>query len=109
MGENIAALHTALSSAQALGRGFDVNFDTRLLYCKGVSGSRVVQVDEEHTRDLWLYDSLVLPNVSRDITNSQESMRRESSGVLNFDEVRYTSLSPVPSIYILHFQIFMLL
>lgn len=87
MGENIAALHTALRSAQALGRGFDVNFDTRLLYCKGVSGSRVVQVDEEHTRDLWLYDSLVLPNVSRDITNSQESMRRESSGVLNFDEM----------------------
>ncbi|KAJ7950107.1 MACPF domain-containing protein [Quillaja saponaria] len=87
MEENIAALHTATNSVQALGRGFDVNFDTRLLYCKGVAGSRVVEVDEEHTRDLCLYDDLVLFNVSRDIKNSDESVGRQSSGVCSFSEM----------------------
>lgn len=87
MGENTAAFHTTLNAVQALGRGFDVNFDTRLLYCKGVAGSRVVQVDEEHTRDLWLYDNVVVPNVSRDIKNSQETTGRESSGVCSFHEM----------------------
>lgn len=87
MGENAAALHTAVNSVQALGRGFDVNFDTRLLYCKGVSGSRIVDVDGEHTRDLWLYDDVVVPNVSRDIKNSQDSIGRQSSSVCSFDEV----------------------
>lgn len=87
MGENAAALHTAANSVQALGRGFDVNFDTRLLYCKGVAGSRVVEVDEEHKKDLFLYDEIVVPNVSRDIKNSQESIGRQSSGVCTFHEM----------------------
>ena len=89
MEENTAALHTAINSVQALGRGFDVNFDTRLLYCKGVGGSRVVEIDEEYTRDLRLNDSLVVPNVSRDINNSHERVRRDSSGVCSFREVCY--------------------
>ncbi|PRQ42720.1 putative membrane attack complex component/perforin (MACPF) domain-containing protein [Rosa chinensis] len=87
MGENVAALHTAVNSVQALGRGFDVNFDTRLLYCKGVAGSRVLEVDEEHTRDLCLYDDVVVPNVSKDIKRSQESSGRRSSGVCSFNEM----------------------
>lgn len=87
MEENAAALHTAINSVQALGRGFDVNFDTRLLYCKGIAGSRVVEIDEEHTRDLWLFDNLVVPNVSRDIRNSQEAGGRDGSGVCSFNEV----------------------
>lgn len=87
MGEKTVALHTALNSVQALGRGFDVNFDTRLLYCKGGAGSRVVEVDEEHTKDLCLYDNLLVPNVSRDIKNSQETKGREISGVLSFPEM----------------------
>ncbi|KAJ7961096.1 MACPF domain-containing protein [Quillaja saponaria] len=87
MEKNVAALHTATSSVQALGRGFDVNFDTRLLYCKGVVGSRVVEVDEENTRDLWLYDDLVVLSVSRNIRNSQESVGRRSSGVCSFNEM----------------------
>lgn len=87
MGENAAALHTAVNSVQALGRGFDVNFDTRLLYCKGVAGSRILELDEEHTKDLCLYDDIIVPNVSRDIKHSQESMGRQSSGVCSFHEV----------------------
>ncbi|KAA8517660.1 hypothetical protein F0562_015134 [Nyssa sinensis] len=87
MEENAAALHTAINSVQALGRGFDVNFDTRLLYCKGVSGSRIVEIDEEPTRDLCLYDGLVVPNISRDIRYSQEATEREGSGVCSFHEM----------------------
>ncbi|CAN0846866.1 MACPF domain-containing protein CAD1 [Linum grandiflorum] len=82
-----AALHTAINSVQALGRGFDVNFDTRLLYCKGVAGSRVVQIDQDHTRDLFLYDDVVVPHVSRDIRNSPGSHGRQSSGVCTFLEM----------------------
>lgn len=87
MEENAAALHTAKNSVQALGKGFDVNFDTRLLYCKGVAGSKVVEIDEEHKRDLWLYDNLVVPNVSRDIESYQEPINRNSSGVCNYHEM----------------------
>ncbi|KAJ9185486.1 hypothetical protein P3X46_005117 [Hevea brasiliensis] len=91
MGENAignaAALHTAMNSVQALGRGFDVNFDTRLLYCKGVAGSRVVQIDEEHTRNLFLYDNIELPNISRDINKTSDPKIRQSSGVLTFYEM----------------------
>lgn len=86
MGEKAVALHTALNSVQALGRGFDVNFDTRLLYCKGVAGSRVVVIDEQHTRDLSLYDTVVVPNVSKDIKNSQGTKGREIAGVYSFYE-----------------------
>lgn len=87
MEEHVAALHTATNALQALGRGFDINFDTRLLYCKGVSGSRVVEIDEEHLMDLFLDDDVVVPNVSRDIRSFHEPMGRQSSGVYSFQEV----------------------
>lgn len=90
MGEatsNVAAMHAAINSVQALGRGFDVNFDTRLLYCKGDAGSRIVEVDEEHSRDLYLFDDVVLPNISRDIKNSPDSTGRQSSSACSFQEM----------------------
>ncbi|GAB2272081.1 hypothetical protein Dimus_006900 [Dionaea muscipula] len=87
MGDSDAAFHTALNSVQALGRGFDVNFDTRLLYCKGATGSRIVEIDEDNTWDLELYGSLAVPNVSRDINKAQVQAGRETSGVCSFDEM----------------------
>ncbi|KAM1272144.1 hypothetical protein ACFX2J_032875 [Malus domestica] len=87
MGENAAALHTAVNSVQALGRGFDVNFDTRLLYCKGAVGTRILELDEDCTRDICLYDEIVVPGVSRDIRHSQEAGGRQSSGVCSFHEM----------------------
>ncbi|XP_022144069.1 MACPF domain-containing protein CAD1-like [Momordica charantia] len=87
MGDTGTALHTAINAVQALGRGFDVNFDTRLLYCKGVSGSTIVEVDDEHTRDICLYDDVVLLNVSWDIKNFQEPIGHRSSGICSFDEM----------------------
>lgn len=89
MGEHVAAVHTATNALQALGRGFDVNFDTRLLYCKGVSGSRVVEIDEEHRRELWLYEDVAVPDVSRDIGCSPDATVRQSSGVRSFKEVNF--------------------
>ncbi|KAK7394974.1 hypothetical protein VNO78_15515 [Psophocarpus tetragonolobus] len=88
MGEHVAALHTATNAVQALGRGFDVNCDTRLLYCKGVAPSRVVRVDEQHVRDLWLYDDVLVPNVSKDIVkDSQEHVGHHISGVSSYQEM----------------------
>ncbi|KAE8662773.1 hypothetical protein F3Y22_tig00113124pilonHSYRG00026 [Hibiscus syriacus] len=85
--DNTAALHTAMNAVQALGRGFDVNFDTKLLYCKGVTGSRIVEIDDEHGRDIYLDNQTVLPNISRDIKNSSEPFGCHSSGVCNFHEM----------------------
>lgn len=87
MEDKAAAFHTAINAVQALGRGFDVNYDTRLLYCKGVAGSRVVEINEEHTRDLWLYDDVVLPNVSKDIKNFQGPGGRDGTSVCSYNEV----------------------
>lgn len=108
MGENAignsradaAAMHTAMNAVQALGRGFDVNFDTRLLYCKGVVGSRVVQIDEEHTKNLFLYDDIELANVSRDINKSSDPKTRQSSGVCTFYEVSVLCLLSQLSSYL---------
>ncbi|KAJ6969135.1 hypothetical protein NC653_036945 [Populus alba x Populus x berolinensis] len=84
---NAAAMHTAMNAVQALGRGFDVNYDKRLLYCKGVAGSKVVEIDGEHTRDLLLAGGILLPNVSRDIRDSLDPIGRQSSGVCTFHEM----------------------
>ncbi|KAI4338933.1 hypothetical protein MLD38_023937 [Melastoma candidum] len=84
------ALRTAENAAEAIGRGFDANNDTRLLYCKGGGGGgrgRLVEVDEEHVKDLWVYDDVVAGNVSRDIGVSQVSGGRQQSGICTFLEM----------------------
>lgn len=87
MEENAALLQTVKSSIEALGRGFDVNYDMRLLYCKGAAGSRIVEIDEEHRRDLMVSEGLVVGGVSRDIRCSTESPRRETAGAWSYDEM----------------------
>ncbi|CAN4105686.1 unnamed protein product [Withania somnifera] len=83
------ALITTLSnSIQALGRGFDVTSDIRLLYCKGAPGSRLVHLDEENCVDLLLPDGgLLLPNVSVDIECSQQMRTIEATPVCAFHEM----------------------
>ncbi|CAA6669263.1 unnamed protein product [Spirodela intermedia] len=76
MEDNAAALDTVQNAIRALGRGFDVNCDTRLLYCKGVGGSRVIEVDEDHTRDLPV-----------DVRCSQGSTKRVSTAICSFHEM----------------------
>ena len=82
------ALTTTLcNSIQALGRGFDVTSDIRLLYCKGAPGSRLLQLDEAQTRDLFLSNGLVVPNVPLDIDCSPGKRATEKVPVCSFHEV----------------------
>lgn len=89
--EENAALRTIRSSIQALGRGFDVNYDTRLLYCKGVGGARVVEVDEEHTKDVLAFEGLVVPGVPRDVSCLPKCQSWQSTGVFTYAEVCFAS------------------
>jgi len=82
------ALATTLSnSIQALGRGFDVTSDIRLLYCKGAPGSRLVHLDEDSTRDLVVSRGVVVPNVPLEIHCSTGEIAFESKSVCSFHEV----------------------
>ncbi|KAJ0017808.1 hypothetical protein Pint_10170 [Pistacia integerrima] len=77
---------TLCNSIQALGRGFDVTSDIRLLYCKGTPGSRLVLLDEDHARDLVVSDSVVVPRVSVDIDYSRGKRGIERLPVCSFHE-----------------------
>ncbi|XP_077229524.1 MACPF domain-containing protein CAD1-like [Tasmannia lanceolata] len=81
------AITTISNSIQALGRGFDVTSDTRLLYCKGASGSRLIHIDEENLRDLEVCNAVVLPNVSVDIKCNRGKGARERTPVYSFHEM----------------------
>ncbi|KAH0465244.1 hypothetical protein IEQ34_005347 [Dendrobium chrysotoxum] len=85
--EENAAIRTIRSSIQALGSGFDVNCDTRLLYCKGTKSSRIVEVDEEHFRDQIAFDDVIVPEVSRDVRFSQDIGGRQSTVVCTYLEM----------------------
>ncbi|KAJ7968797.1 MACPF domain-containing protein CAD1 [Quillaja saponaria] len=78
---------TLCNSIQALGRGFDVTSDIRLLYCKGVPGSRLVHLDEDHNTDLVVSDGVVIPNVSVDIECSPGKSTIERIPVCSFHEM----------------------
>jgi hypothetical protein len=85
-----------------LGRGFDVTSDIRLLYCKGAPGSRLVHLDEQHTRDLVLSQQLVVPDVSLDIDFSNGTSGIHKTPVYSFQEVIFFFLF----IYLFCFWIF---
>lgn len=84
-----ALITTLCNSIQALGRGFDVTSDIRLLYCKGAPGSRLVHIDEEQARNLEISESYVIPNVSIDIECSRGQSSSEKTPVWSFHEVRF--------------------
>lgn len=78
---------TLFNSVQALGRGFDVTSDIRLLYCKGAPGSRVVVLDDDHVRDLEVSEGVVLPGVSVDIECSEGIGKIDRTRVRSFHEM----------------------
>lgn len=95
------ALTTTLcNSIQALGRGFDVTADIRLLYCKGTPGSRLVQLDDGHShgKDLVLFDGVVIPNVPDHVQCSSDTRATENVPVCTFHKVNFLaallSISP---------------
>lgn len=87
---NSEALTTTLRNAiQALGRGFDVTSDVRLLYCKGAPGSRLVRIEEGQNRDLELSDGDLLPNVPADIECSRGRNSMQRIPVCSFHQVDF--------------------
>ncbi|KAL6574134.1 cinnamoyl-Coa reductase [Orobanche hederae] len=82
-----ALITTLCNSVQALGRGFDVTSDIRLLYCKGAPGSRLVLIDEDQTRNLEVSKICAIPNVSIDIGCSTEQSYDEKTPVWSFREM----------------------
>ncbi|XP_075477855.1 MACPF domain-containing protein CAD1-like [Primulina tabacum] len=78
---------TLCNSIQALGRGFDVTSDIRLLYCKGAPGSRLVHIDEENTEDLEISESFAIRNVSVDIGCSVGQSFNVKTPVWTFHEM----------------------
>ncbi|GER24541.1 MAC/Perforin domain-containing protein [Striga asiatica] len=79
-----ALIATLCNSVQALGRGFDVTSDIRLLYCKGATGSRLVRVDEERTRNLEIAESCSIPNVPVDIGCSKGQSFNETTPMAKY-------------------------
>ncbi|WOL14654.1 MACPF domain-containing protein CAD1-like [Canna indica] len=88
-----ALIATLTNAVQALGRGFDVTSDARLLYCKGAPGSRLVVLDDSSTRSLILDGcssggQIVLPDVPLDVKiTTREGERREPCRVCNFQQM----------------------
>lgn len=84
-----ALITTLCNAIQAVGRGFDVTSDIRLLYCKGAPGSRLIHIDEDQKRDILISDDVVLPNVSVDIQYSPGEKALDVTPVCNFHEVTF--------------------
>ncbi|KAJ0986454.1 hypothetical protein J5N97_004810 [Dioscorea zingiberensis] len=83
-----ALIATLSSAVQALGRGFDVTSDARLLYCKGAHGSLLLRPDEARAGDLALSESgAVLSGVPDDVDISRGRSRRETTPVCSFHEM----------------------
>ncbi|KNA12138.1 hypothetical protein SOVF_128530 [Spinacia oleracea] len=82
-----ALITTLCNAIQAVGRGFDVTSDIRLLYCKGAPGSRLIHIDEDQKRDILISDDVVLPNVSVDIQYSPGEKALDVTPVCNFHEM----------------------
>lgn len=89
-----AALIATLSNAvEALGRGFDVTADSRLLYCKGAPGSRLVRLDKALFWDFEVSEAgAVLAGVPGDVDIARGRPGRETTPVCSFREVRPTSV-----------------
>nr|GEX57492.1 MACPF domain-containing protein CAD1 [Tanacetum cinerariifolium] len=91
--KNEALITTLMNSIQALGRGFDVTSDIRLLYCKGASGSPLIHLDHQHTRNLVFSDALSIPNVSAHVDFSKGQRDIEATPVSSFHEMaRYFNM-----------------
>ncbi|KAI3510543.1 hypothetical protein L1887_17617 [Cichorium endivia] len=87
--KNNALTTTLKNSIQALGRGFDVTSDIRLLYCKGAPGSRLIYLDDQVTKELVFSDdgSVAIPNVPVDVEFSKGERTTEATPVYSFYEM----------------------
>ncbi|KAF5474440.1 hypothetical protein F2P56_006339 [Juglans regia] len=78
----------AEKAVAAIGLGYDLCNDIRLLSCKsGPSGSRLIELDHTVTRDLMLPGGLVVPQVPTSIKCDKGERTRFRSDVVSFDQM----------------------
>uniref|UniRef100_A0A0D6QYC1 MACPF domain-containing protein n=1 Tax=Araucaria cunninghamii TaxID=56994 RepID=A0A0D6QYC1_ARACU len=77
----------AVQAVEALGRGFDLNSDFRLKFCKGDAGSRLIYIEERRKQDLVIPGGPLISNVSSDIKCDKGERIRFKSDVLEFNKM----------------------
>lgn len=77
----------AARAVQSLGLGFDLTSDFRLRFAKGSPGDRLVEVDEENTRDVVIPGGVFIRGVSKDIQCDKGDRIRYKSDVLEFNQM----------------------
>ncbi|MED6143135.1 hypothetical protein PIB30_003845 [Stylosanthes scabra] len=72
----------------SIGRGYDISTDLRLKYCKGDSlNSRLIEIDEDDVREVFLPGGVSIPNVSKSIKCDKGERTRFRSDVLSFQQM----------------------
>ncbi|KAI4296785.1 hypothetical protein L6164_036710 [Bauhinia variegata] len=78
----------AKKAVSIIGFGYDVNNDIRFSGCRpGPSGSRLIELDPNPSRDLVFPDAVVVPNVPNSIKCYRGERVRFSSDMLSFDQM----------------------
>ena len=85
MALKVSPSEAANIAIQSIGRGYDISLDLRLKYCKG--DSRLIEIDEDHGREIILPGSISIPNVSKSIRCDKGERTRFRSDVLSFQQV----------------------
>ncbi|KAL5715427.1 hypothetical protein ACHQM5_017247 [Ranunculus cassubicifolius] len=71
----------------AIGHGYDLSSDIRLLYCKpGPAGLPLIEIDRNSSRHLVLPGGIVVNNVSKSITSDKGERTRFGSDVVSFHQ-----------------------
>ncbi|GMH28287.1 hypothetical protein Nepgr_030130 [Nepenthes gracilis] len=76
-----------IRAVEALGLGFDLTFDFRLKFAKGVGGERLVVLDEANKRDVVIPGGITVPGVPEDIRCDKGEQMRFKSDVLEFKQM----------------------
>ncbi|KAL9258500.1 MACPF domain-containing protein [Drosera capensis] len=87
MALKLPAPAVAETAIAAIGRGYDVNADLRLKYCKGEGkGSRLIEI-EERVEDVMLPGGIVVSGVSKSIRCDKGERTRFRSDVFSFQQM----------------------
>ncbi|XP_059653588.1 MACPF domain-containing protein At4g24290-like [Cornus florida] len=88
MALKVSAPEAANVAIQSIGRGYDISLDLRLKYCKGDSiNARLIEVDEDHGREVVLPGGISIPNVPKSIKCDKGERTRFRSDVLSFQQM----------------------
>ncbi|XP_052192097.1 MACPF domain-containing protein At4g24290 [Diospyros lotus] len=85
MALKVSPSEAANIAIQSIGRGYDISLDLRLKCCKG--DSRLIEIDEDHGREIILPGSISIPNVSKSIRCDKGERTRFRSDVLSFQQM----------------------